>query len=289
MDMYKKVLLSCATLAATSVAFAGGDKDYDRELVMRDDEEEEEKPRVYREREDEEDNDNFFEVLVFGGVAAMQPEHAILEVSDSENDLLTNANGGDWDSWTVQAGIGYAMNTEEFFDDELQTGDLRWFSEINPQINVYYLDAANLHGDALMFGNINYDYADWNMDFNSTRVMFDLALTVASLERLSLYVLGGAGIAFNRTQLDSIAHPGTGIADVDLSSQTSTSFAWEFGGGLTYALMDDLAVSLQYLFTGIQSVKLGSEDALEGQAFNVQGENFDMDSQAVMLGLRLAI
>ena len=276
MDMHKKVLLSCATLAATGVAFAGGDKDYDRELVMRDD-------RVY-----EEEEEGFFELLVFGGVASMDPESTTLHVSPDETDLLTNSTSDDWDSWTAQVGVGYVYPIE---GDDMYTGDVRWFANINPQLNLYYLDASDMNGDTYLFQDPSYNLADWNMEFNSTRLMFDLALTVATLERLSLYVLGGAGVAFNRTELNSIAHPGSGIADVYLDSEDSTSFAYEFGGGLTYALMDDLAVSLEYLFTGINDVGLGETTTTLGcdQTFNISGGDMDIDSQALMLGLRLAL
>ncbi|MFA6037542.1 MAG: outer membrane beta-barrel protein [Legionellales bacterium] len=226
----------------------------------------------------------FFEILVMGGIATLDATDTSLQISDSETDKLIQTNDGNWESWTGQVGVGYVSPLTH----ELQTGDVQWFPLITPQINLYYLDGDDIQGDVYQFESADFDNLDYNMDFQSTRLMFDLGLTLAAIDRFSVYAIAGAGIAWNKTDLN--ANPNQqgidcGAIGFDIDSKTSSSFAYEFGGGMTYAAMDNLAISLEYLYTGFTDVELGNDS----DEFDIESQDLDINSQAVLLGLRFAL
>lgn len=231
------------------------------------------------------DFEPFFELLVMGGVSTLDAEDASMIMSASETDLLTQTNDGDWESWTGQLGVGYVYPLAE----DLETGDVQWFSLINPQINLYYLDGDTIEGDVYQYQSADFNFLDYTMDYHSTRLMFDLGITVASIDGFSIYAIGGLGLAWN--EIDFLATPNQlgldcGVVGYNLNSQSSTSFAYEFGGGITAAVNDDIAISLEYLYTGFTDVELGNNTDSD---FDIQNSDLDINSQSVLLGLRFAL
>lgn len=229
--------------------------------------------------------DPFFEILIFGGVTNVNATDTHVKVSDSDTDKFVQSNDNDWNAWTAQLGVGYVYP----LTDELSSGDVQWFPIINPQLNVYYLGNADIHSDVYLYGMDEYDFMDSAMDYDSTRLMFDLGLTIAQIDQFSVYALAGAGIAWNNVNLNATPNQegiDCGIYPYSLNDNNSTSFAYEFGGGVTYAASDRVAISLEYLYAGINDVKLGSDTSSD---FDLEGSSFDVNSQSVLLGLRFAI
>lgn len=228
----------------------------------------------------------FFEILVMGGWSFADMTDATMTINEVEVDKLEQTNEGDWNAWTAQLGLGYVY----FLTDDFDTDDLQWFPVINPQLNLYYFNTNDIEGDVLRFEDPNANQMDYDMHFNSTRLMFDVALTVAQLQEFSIYAIAGAGVSWNNvddfsaTEKDGVD---CGIQPIDLDSNSSTSFAYEFGGGLSYAINTDLSVSVEYLYAGINDIDLGNDEDVEN--LNVAGSDFDINTQSVLLGLRFAL
>ncbi len=233
------------------------------------------------------DQDSFAEIILMGGASTVAAEDTSLVISGSEVDVLTQTNRGDWEAFTLQGGFGYAY----FLTDQLTTGAVEWFPYVTPQINVYYLKSDEIEGDVhQIIHNSSFDTLDSTMNLESTRAMFDVGLTVAKIDWFSIYAIGGVGIAWN--QLDFDARPNQlgddcGVDGYQLDSENSSGFAYEFGGGISISFRTDLALSLEYLYTGLTDVELGNSSS--DSEFNVEGPELDINSQSILLGLRLAI
>lgn len=268
--MYKKVLLASVVLLATATpgaAFAFWDydsEDEENEIIVGN-------PAK-----------GHFEAHIWGGWAGFDPQDADLKFHGVEDKLRNSDN--DWDSWTAQIGVGYV---QPLFCAEECSNELQWLTAIQPQINLYYVD-GNVNGDLDYNGSHHYK-SESTLKIQSTRLMLDGELTLAQWRNISVYGLAGLGIAWNRVGLNAHGLHGfdpdtqdeweiEGFSDC---KQTSTSFAYEFGGGITADVTDRLGVSLQYLFTGMDAVELSSH--------HHDGTDFHLNTQALMLGLRWAI
>ncbi|MGA2655197.1 MAG: hypothetical protein ABSF18_04385 [Gammaproteobacteria bacterium] len=231
-----------------------------------------------------EEIDPFFELLAMAGIATIDLEETTLQVSPIEYDTQVPTTEGDFKSWTLQLGLSYVYP----FIDDLETGEVQWFPVINPQINIYYLDGSGLEGDVLRFEDPDFNHMDYGMDYDSTRLMFDLGITLASFADFSIYAIGGAGVAWNEIAYSATEKPGVDcpISHLELASHNSAGFAYEFGGGITYGGFEDVAISLQYLYTGFDDVELGNG---ENAGYEIEGTDLDINAQSLLLGVRFAL
>ncbi|MFA6036942.1 MAG: outer membrane beta-barrel protein [Legionellales bacterium] len=225
---------------------------------------------------------NPWEILLLGGIASLDADSTLIYASDIQTDKISQTNDDDWKSWSVQLGLGYTIPLS---DDEYEAEDLTWFPSIQPQINLYYLQ-GNIDGYVDRFYQYegNFSDTDYQSNFESTRLMFDLALTIAAYQNFSVFALAGVGPAWNRVSYD------TGVnneAQLHLNEQNQTNFAYEFGAGVSYALSEQLSITGEYLFTGFTNVELG-ENGTEGHNIetHVETEDFDLNAQTLLLGLR---
>ncbi len=229
----------------------------------------------------------YWSILLSGGLASLDAQNSIIYLmQDAPGDELNQSNSNDWKSWTVQLGVGYAI---PLFDSKEYSDELQWFPLIEPQIKAYYLQ-GNIDGHVDMFYQYPGDYydTDYTTDFESTRLMFDLALTFASYRNLSVYGLAGLGPSWNRVNY----HAKENICwqSVNLDAKTSTNFAYEFGGGLNYSLNEHIAITSEYLYTGFDNIQLSNEGDSGTQSLEeVSAGDFDLHSQAVFLGFRWSL
>lgn len=213
-----------------------------------------------------ETNHDHFEILLMGGLANLDAD---------DMDSLIQTNEDEWESFTGQVGLGYVY----FFPIELETGAVQWFPSINPQVSVYFLGGDDIEGEVSQQRS-EFNDIDYTMELQSTRAMFDLALTLASIDWFSIYAIGGAGVAWNKTKFSTTHN------QADLDTSNSSGIAYEFGGGATAQLRFDLAVSVEYLYTRLTDVGLADHTDPD---FDNQSSEFDINSQAILLGLRLAL
>lgn len=223
-----------------------------------------------------------WEILLFGGTAALDADDILIQASNIESDKAIQNNEDDWKSWSVQLGLGYIIPLD---DDEHSSETLQWFPSIEPQFNVYFLK-GNVNGNTDRFFQYpgNFSDNDFTTDLESTRFMFDVALTFASYSDFSFFGIAGIGPAINRVGYNTNEVNG---AELHLDKKTQTNLAYEFGAGISYALSEHLSVTGEYLFTGFHNVEL-SENGTEGanREIHVQSDAFNINAQTVFLGLR---
>jgi opacity protein-like surface antigen len=212
----------------------------------------------------------YYELILMGGIATIDADDLTVELTNGEIDLLTQTNETDWDAWTGRIGVGYVYG--------LSDASMQWFPTLSPQLNFYYLN-GNINGDLSRPLDPHIDSTHYDMELTSKRLMFDLALTVVRFEALSIYALGGAGVAWNEIDFDSRKDDDFHLSNQDLETESSAGFAYEFGGGLTYTISDEFGISAEYLYTGLTDVLVGAHEFEEDV-------EFDLTSQAVLVGFR---
>lgn len=232
---------------------------------------------------------NHIDIIGALGVASLSVNDGYLGVTSSEIDRLVQTNGNDWNTFAAQAGIGYVYYLRNYdpFSDQAQ-----WFTAIEPELNGYYLGQSSIKGDVWRFGSPEFNDMTFNMPIDSYRLMLDGALTVVSKKQYSLYAIGGIGNAWNRVGYSDADRNGIPCADqfLDLNSTTHSSFAWEVGAGLSYAFNNRIALSLEYLYADLGSIKTpGTGFTGTITAPVLDPANFKLTSQAALLGLHIAI
>ena len=123
---------------------------------------------------------------------------------------------------------------------------------------MYYLNGDAIEGDIYENNDPNFNTRSYDMNLQSIRAMFDVGLTVVKINWLSVYAIGGIGVAWNEVSLN--AKPNQlgleeDIEGYELQSENSSGFAYEFGGGLSAELRKDLAITLEYLYSGLTHVE----------------------------------
>ncbi len=265
MSLWKKTIIANTALMAMTSGLAYADED----------------------DEDEWEYIPFFEFIAMGGIANLDADDASIDVTRSETDRLVQTDDDDWENWTGRLGIGYNYPLTDEFNHE----ELVWFPIITPQLNFYYLN-GDTEGEIQRFEDPSNTPENFDMEFISKRVMFDLSLTLATYEHVSVYVLGGAGVSWNDVDFSSHLNGsfdcGCELTPLSLEAEDSSSFAYEFGAGINYAVFDHLTLSVEYLFTGITDVQLGDSDTEETDLV-FGGTDMDINTQAVLAGIRVAL
>ena len=232
---------------------------------------------------------NHFEVIGAVGIAAVSAGNSVLGITSSETDRLVQTNGNNWNYFTGQLGVGYV---HYFRDIPLYPDRVEWFTAMKPQVNAYYIGGNNISGDVWRFESPDFNQLTYSMPFNSTRVMFDTSLTIATRKHLSLYAIGGIGNAWNKLSYNDADKGTVPCPDqrLSLNSITDSSFAWEAGAGLQYAFTDRIGLSLEYLYTDLGSVKLSNQGNAGSMTtpLIVPG-SFHLNSQTALLGLHIAL
>ncbi len=233
----------------------------------------------------DDDADSYLEVILMGGIANLDTQGTNLQMTPVQTDAIEPGTADFGDAWTVQLGLGYSI---PLFDAEEDSDEVQWFPAIEPQVNVYYLE-GDVDGNVDRYADFsgNFDDTNYTMDIKSTRVMFDLALTIASYEEFSLYAIGGIGPSWN--SFDLTEHGNDCVEEVGFDNNDG-NLAYEFGGGVTYAASEEFGISLQYLYTNFLDLELEQNaDLGDGSTLSdIDSDNFDFSSQALVLGLRYA-
>jgi opacity protein-like surface antigen len=226
------------------------------------------------------DVDPYVELLLMAGVTTTDSENATLETFSFQE--LEQTNQSDWNFFTGQVGVSYVYPLADF-----STGVVDWFPSIMPQINVYFIDSGEIVGN-MYEQPTNVNNLDYTMDYDNIRAMFDLGITVLAIDRFSIYALAGVGMSWNSIDFKANPTPEGMDNDVDpfeLYGQHSSSMAYEFGGGVSYALLDSVAISVEYLYAGILDVKIDQDN--NDYTADVASTEFDINTQTILAGLRL--
>ncbi|KTD09354.1 SPOR domain-containing protein [Legionella jamestowniensis] len=232
---------------------------------------------------------NRFEVLGALGIANLRADNSRLGVTSFEIDTLV-PNNNKWNTFAAQLGVGYVYY---FGDAQRHSDEVQWFPSIEPQVNGYYLDGnSSIQGEVWRFESSEFNGLSFKSSVQSTRLMFDTALTIVSRQYYSLYVIGGIGNAWNRLSYkDSDNEDGScSIGNLNLNSRTHSNFAWEAGGGLMYSYNDRVALTLQYLYTDLGEAGSSASGTFGSISLPViVPPRFDLSAQTVSLGIHVAV
>ncbi len=234
-------------------------------------------------------NPSHFEVIAAAGVANLRLHDGTLGVTSSETDRLVQTNRNDWDNFTGQVGIGYVY----YFPGKQQYSEsTQWFPSIEPEINGYYIGKDTIKGDVWRFGSADFNQMTFKMPVQSTRLMFDTALTIVSKKQYSLYAIGGIGGAWNKASyrdFDRDIVPCVNQA-LNLGSASHADFSWEAGAGFSYAFNNRISLSLEYLYTDLGEVRHsahGSTGTITTPI--IIPAHLDLAAQSALLGLHIAL
>jgi opacity protein-like surface antigen len=183
--------------------------------------------------------------------------------------------------------VGYEIPLPWLNDDEDE--EIRWFDALTPQINVYILQQTDVEGSVKRFDDSDDVDADYKMNFESTRLMLDFELDIFTVRDFSFYGIGGLGIAWNSADYTATPHGMIPIASVDLPTNDSTGFAYEFGGGVDYAVDEGIDITLQYLWTRLNDVTISGDVNIFDEEIYHTNTDISNDIQSILLGVRLDI
>jgi opacity protein-like surface antigen len=160
-------------------------------------------------------------------------------------------------------------------------------------VNVYNLHSnSGIKGDVWRFDSADFNDLTYKSTVNSTRLMFDAALTVASWRWFSVYAIGGIGEAWNRIGYSDYDKDDLTCYDqrLDLGTNTTSNFAWETGAGVRVAFNDRVGLSLQYLYANLGSAHTSSSGTSGTiTAPVIVPAQFNLWSHSGLLGLHITL
>jgi opacity protein-like surface antigen len=112
--------------------------------------------------------------------------------------------------------------------------------------------------------------------FGDTNVIYGLANVYLDLGSGPLKPFIGGGIGIGHVDFDGHGVTGVGTAMDD----SGTGFAWQIGGGVSYAFNDQLTAEVGYRYFNVDGVNLTAVDGTESDV--------DVRAHQVMVGLRYA-
>lgn len=224
------------------------------------------------------------------GVANLSAGNSLLGVTRYETDNLVQTNNNQWNSFSGQLGLGYA----HYFRDDVRNSDrVQFWPSIEPQVNVYYLNSSSgITGEVWRFSSPNFNQLTFKAPIQSTRIMFDTALTVMSKHQFSLYGIGGIGNVWNRMTYKDADNAGNPFPNqtLNLNSNSTSNFAWEAGAGLMYMFNERASLTLQYLYADLGRAS-SSASGTSGTITvpSIVPPYFNLSSQSASFGLHIAI
>jgi len=233
---------------------------------------------------------NYFEAIGALGAANLRANDGTIGVTRSETDKLVQTNQNQWKTVDAQLGAGYVY----FFVPAQQTS-VQVLPSIEPQINLYYLNSnTGIRGNVLRFGSSAYNQLTYKIPVRSTRLMFDVALTLLKKSDSSIYVKAGVGNAWNRLSYSDVVNPAS-VADcvnlaLNLKSSTRSHIAWELGAGFMQDINNRVSLSFEYLYTNFGSISASASSSSGTAATSANSPaKFSMYANTLALGLHYVV
>jgi outer membrane autotransporter protein len=228
----------------------------------------------------------YFELIGAGSLSAVIANNGQLGVTSDEIDTLVGTNRNAWNFWGGQLGLGYVYF---LFNAQKYSDNIQWLPRIEPELNVYYSSYTNA-GDIYRFGSSAFNSLTYTIPVDSTRLMFDGALTVASWRQISAYLIGGLGNAWNRIGYrDEVKNTLCNVENLNLNNNSSSNFVWEAGAGLAYDINKHIAISFEYLYTNFGTLNTSVNGNIDGITTPlISPASFNLATQGLLLGLHIA-
>lgn len=220
------------------------------------------------------------------GLSWLQTGNSTVVVTDIETDRLRQTRN----PLAGELGLGVAylipLNTSP-------VASLIWFPELKTALNIRYMDQAiigqDVYGEVDQFQDLSMNNYTYDLSLSSTRLMADLALTVASIERFSVFLLGGLGAGWTQVDFKDKPNPGIVGGALSLNHRTKNGFVGEAGAGLAYECNNQFRFSLAYLYTDYGTIKTGSQGTLDIGTVTLNPMQFSFHTQAILFGVHVKV
>ena len=228
------------------------------------------------------DNLDHFDIIGAVGIATLGVSDAQFRVSSIETDRMLQ-NNTSWNNFSGQLGIGYV----HYLPETWRSTEVTWFPSIEPELNVYYVGGSSIEGNVLQYESRALNNLTYSMPINSTRLMIDGVLTLASMDQFSIYGKGGLGNAWSRIGYSDEFNTSR-LNRFNQNTRTDSSFVWEAGAGVQYAFNPRIGLSLEYLYTTLGNQTIAKQGNGATTSI-VRSGAFHMNTQAALLGLHVTV
>ena len=176
--------------------------------------------------------------------------------------------------FTVGAGCDLGANLRGSIDYSYMSSAMKDIRQ-----NTYTASAAPLSGDVTIYNT---------GDFSSQMLMVNFFYDIKHVNiSITPYVMGGAGVAFNKTSNMIETYGGSGVSAYPFS-KTNADLAWQVGFGISKELSKKVSIDLGYRFLD-RGKFVTQNDSLNDKGVIVTGNKFsfeDMRSHQLMIGVR---
>lgn len=197
------------------------------------------------------------ELSVAGGYSRVNFSSLSLPVTATETDTLHQTNS----STAVLGMLG--LSQVFVFDYPKQH-----IHNVSVGLNLYNLSTTNA-GDVYQYGVPALNNFIYRLPIKSTRLMLDGKIMSCPWHRLSTFLLGGIGGAWNRVKYYD-APTVEGASGISLESREQVKFAYEVGIGWQLTLDKHVSFFAEYLYANLGDMKTssyGSPSVLSGITF----------------------
>ena len=124
----------------------------------------------------------------------------------------------------------------------------------------------NMHDKAEKYQDEN----DWTASLENNSIMLNAYYDIDTGTKFTPYVGAGIGMAHLKAKVD--------FMDGDVPGKSKTTFAWQAGAGVSYAMTDNLALDLGYRYNDYGDVTPEIEEGVNAK--------FDSTSHEFLFGVR---
>jgi opacity protein-like surface antigen len=209
-----------------------------------------------------------------GGLNWISSEDTHLVVSPSETDKNKISDSSPHGTW--KAGFGYSLMEDHF-------QQRKYLNRLLLELNVYQV-SNTVKGKVWQYELPQFDNYKFSAPLTSTRLMFDVKPTLMTWNKLSPYLIVGAGASWNKVSYEERPAPGINPnSALSLSHHTQTELAWDLGAGLNYQVTEDVSLTAEYIYGFLGEGEPG-ENSANGRVL-LEAPNFSYQIQSLLFGV----
>jgi opacity protein-like surface antigen len=220
-----------------------------------------------------------FEFSAAGGVNWYNAPNTRLIISPFETDLIQVDHSSNKGTWKL--GLGYYL-----FADKMQNHS--YLNRLLMEVNVYQT-AGTLNGRVWQYELPEFDNYLFRSPIKTTRLMLDIKPNLFTWNRISPYIILGAGSAWSRVSYNEA------VAQIDIDPEsrlflpysTKAKAAFDLGGGFNVGLSNCLSATVEYIYAFLGN---GFSPSYTHYRVNLaKAPRFSLHTQSLYFGLSLKI
>ncbi|MFA6037205.1 MAG: outer membrane beta-barrel protein [Legionellales bacterium] len=192
-----------------------------------------------------------FEIEIMGGINHTNSAGGSISFEAGEYDTLHETSDNNDGIWGF--GVGYGL---PFFDEEDDDGIFR---DLLIGLDLLFFN-VDREGEVYQGGQPELNNYNYLLELRTSRLMFNTELDFfPEWEWVFPYIQASAGIARVDATYSDTPVPGIGGGAISLPQHTNYNFAYSFGAGLKFLIMEELQLSVSYLYSDLGDVKTSSD------------------------------